>query len=146
MTTCGNSSSCLPTRTAYISARETSPLSTCGIVPNIRRLADEELQITLALSLHASSQEKREKLMPIAKQYELSEVMDACRYYHDKTGRRLTFEYSLVGGVNDHTEDARELAGLLKGHERPCKPDSGKPHQGAGFCPADQRCDPGIQK
>ena len=98
----------------HISQRNVT-LSTCGIVPNIRRLADEELQITLALSLHASSQEKREKLMPIAKQYELSEVMDACRYYHDKTGRRLTFEYSLVGGVNDHTEDARELAGLLKG-------------------------------
>ena len=98
----------------HISQRNVT-LSTCGIVPNIRRLADEELQITLALSLHASSQEKREKLMPIAKQYELSEVMDACRYYHDKTGRRLTFVYSLVGGVNDHTEDARELAGLLKG-------------------------------
>ena len=98
----------------HISQRNVT-LSTCGIVPNIRRLADEELQITLALSLHASSQEKREKLMPIAKQYELFEVMDACRYYHDKTGRRLTFEYSLVGGVNDHTEDARELAGLLKG-------------------------------
>ena len=98
----------------HISQRNVT-LSTCGIVPNIRRLADEELQITLALSLHASSQEKREKLMPIAKQYELSEVMDACRYYHDKTGRRLTFEYSLVGGVNDHAEDARELAGLLKG-------------------------------
>ena len=98
----------------HISQRNVT-LSTCGIVPNIRRLADEELQITLALSLHASSQEKREKLMPIAKQYELSEVMDACRYYHDKTGRRLTFEYSLVGGVNDHAEDARELARLLKG-------------------------------
>ena len=98
----------------HISQRNVT-LSTCGIVPNIRRLADEELQITLALSLHASSQEKREKLMPIAKQYELSEVMDACRYYHDKTGRRLTFEYSLVGGVNDHAEDARELADLLKG-------------------------------
>ena len=67
----------------HISQRNVT-LSTCGIVPNIRRLADEELQITLALSLHASSQEKREKLMPIAKQYELSEVMDACRYYHDK--------------------------------------------------------------
>ena len=90
-------------------------VSTCGIVPKMYELAEEKLQITLALSLHASSQEKREKLMPIAKQYELSEVMDACRYYHDKTGRRLTFEYSLVGGVNDHTEDARELAGLLKG-------------------------------
>ena len=96
----------------HISQRNVT-LSTCGIVPNIRRLADEELQITLALSLHASSQEKREKLMPIAKQYELSEVMDVCRYYHDKTGRRLTFEYSLVGGVNDTEEDARELSALV---------------------------------
>ena len=129
----------------HISQRNVT-LSTCGIVPNIRRLADEELQITLALSLHASSQEKREKLMPIAKQYELSEVMDACRYYHDKTGRRLTFEYSLVGGVNDTHRRCQGTGRAFERAERPCKPDSGKPHQGAGFCSADQRCDPGIQK
>ena len=88
-------------------------VSTCGIVENIRRLADEKLQITLALSLHASSQEKRKELMPIAYKYELNEVLDACRYYFDQTGRRLTFEYSLVGGVNDRDEDARELAKLV---------------------------------
>lgn len=88
-------------------------VSTCGIVENIRRLADEKLQITLALSLHASSQEKRKELMPIAYKYELKDVLDACRYYFDQTGRRLTFEYSLVGGVNDRDEDARELAKLV---------------------------------
>jgi 23S rRNA (adenine2503-C2)-methyltransferase len=93
-------------------------LSTCGIVPKIRELADEDLQITLALSLHASSQEKRKSLMPIANKYELSQVLDACRYYFAKTGRRLTFEYSLVGGVNDHAEDARELAELI--HDMNC--------------------------
>lgn len=88
-------------------------VSTCGIVENIRRLADEKLQITLALSLHASSQEKRKELMPIAYKYELKDVLDACRYYFEQTGRRLTFEYSLVGGVNDRDEDARELAKLV---------------------------------
>ena len=90
-------------------------VSTCGIVPNIYRLAAEKLQITLALSLHASTQEKRMELMPIAYKYELSEVMEACRAYFKETGRRLTFEYSLVGGVNDSQKDAQQLAGLLAG-------------------------------
>lgn len=90
-------------------------VSTCGIVPGIRRLAEEDLQITLALSLHASNQEKRKKLMPVANQYELEEVLAACRYYFERTGRRLTFEYSLVGGVNDSPEDARELTALVRG-------------------------------
>ena len=102
----------------HISQRNIT-LSTCGIVPGIRALAKEELQITLALSLHGSSQEKRKKLMPVANRFELSEVLEACRYYHEKTGRRLTFEYSLVGGVNDTQEDARELCDLigdLNGH------------------------------
>lgn len=80
----------------------------------MRRLADEKLQITLALSLHASSQEKRKTLMPVANKYELSEVLDACRYYFSQTGRRITFEYSLVGGVNDSEEDARELTELVE--------------------------------
>lgn len=90
-------------------------LSTCGLVPEIYRLAEEGLQITLALSLHASSQEKRKELMPIAYKYELEDVLKACRYYFEKTGRRLTFEYSLVGGVNDRDEDAVGLARLLEG-------------------------------
>jgi 23S rRNA (adenine2503-C2)-methyltransferase len=90
-------------------------VSTCGIVPNILRLADEKLAINLALSLHASNNEKRKELMPIANKYDIHEVLDACRTYFDKTGRQLTFEYSLVSGVNDTDEDATELAQLLGG-------------------------------
>ena len=88
--------------------------STCGIVPNILRLSEEGLQITLALSLHGSNQEKRKKLMPVANKYELSEVLNACDVYFEKTGRRVTFEYSLVKGVNDQPEDIRELTAILK--------------------------------
>ena len=88
-------------------------VSTCGIVENIRRLANEKLQITLAISLHASNHEKRKELMPIAYKYDIHEVLDATRYYFGQTGRRITFEYSLVGGVNDTEEDARELAALV---------------------------------
>ena len=90
-------------------------VSTCGIVPRMRELADKNLQITLALSLHASTQEKRLQLMPVANKYEIHEVIDACKYYFDKTGRRVTFEYSLVGGVNDTEEDAKNLSALIKG-------------------------------
>ncbi len=88
--------------------------STCGIVPNIKRLSLEGFQITLALSLHGSSQEKRERLMPVARQYELQEVLKACDDYFKKTGRRVTFEYSLIEGVNDRTEDVQELTAILK--------------------------------
>jgi len=87
-------------------------VSTCGIVPRMRQLAEEKLQITLALSLHATTDEKRRKLMPIANKYSIDELMDACKYYFDNTGRRITFEYSLVGGVNDTDEDAAELSAL----------------------------------
>ncbi len=90
-------------------------VSTCGIVPNILRLADERLSINLALSLHASNDDKRKELMPIANKYSVSEVLDACRVYFEKTGRQLTFEYSLVAGVNDTEDDARELSALLAG-------------------------------
>lgn len=95
----------------HISARNVT-VSTCGIVPNIRRLAKEHLQITLALSLHATTDEKRKKLMPIANKYSIAELMEACHYYFEQTGRRITFEYSLVGGVNDTEEDAKELCAL----------------------------------
>ena len=88
--------------------------STCGIVPNMHRLALEGLQITLALSLHGSNQEKRRKLMPVAEKYDLEEVLGACDDYFDKTGRRVTFEYSLIEGVNDQPEDIRELSAILK--------------------------------
>ena len=90
-------------------------VSTCGLVPEIRKLAEENLQITLALSLHAPNQQKREQLMPIARRYSLPEVLDACRYYFEKTGRRMTFEYSLVGGGNDSQQDAEELSRLIGG-------------------------------
>ena len=90
-------------------------VSTCGIVPRMRELADRQLAITLALSLHASNQQKRLELMPVANKYDIHEVIDACRYYFEKTGRRVTFEYSLVGGVNDTDEDARELSRLIHG-------------------------------
>lgn len=90
-------------------------VSTCGLVERIRELADRKLAITLAISLHASNNEKRRTLMPIAYKYSIEQVIDACKYYFNKTGRRITFEYSLVMGVNDTKEDAEELAGLLAG-------------------------------
>ena len=98
----------------HISQRNVT-VSTCGIVPKMYELAEENLQITLAISLHASNQEKRAELMPIANKYSIEEVLEACRNYFEKTGRRLTFEYSLVGGKNDTKEDAEELARLIKG-------------------------------
>lgn len=98
----------------HISQRNIT-VSTCGIVPKIKELADKKLQITLALSLHASTQEKRLALMPIANKYEIHEVIDACRYYFEQTGRRITFEYSLVGGINDTEEDVNQLCRLVKG-------------------------------
>ncbi len=97
----------------HISQRNLT-VSTCGIVPRMRQLADEKLQITLALSLHAATDEKRKKLMPIANKYRLDELMETCAYYFEKTGRRLSFEYSLVGGVNDTKEDAEQLIALVK--------------------------------
>ncbi|WP_276902102.1 23S rRNA (adenine(2503)-C(2))-methyltransferase RlmN [Blautia hydrogenotrophica] len=97
----------------HISQRNLT-VSTCGLVPKIRQLADEKLQITLALSLHAPNDEKRKELMPIAYKYTMDEVLDACRYYFQKTGRRITFEYSLVRGVNDFEEDACQLAGQIQ--------------------------------
>lgn len=97
----------------HISQRNIT-VSTCGIVPGMRRLAEEGLQITLALSLHAATDEKRKRLMPIAEKYSMAELLDACAYYFKKTGRRITFEYSLIGGVNDKTEDIGELTALLK--------------------------------
>ena len=101
----------------HISQRNLT-VSTCGIVPRMRQLADCQLQITLALSLHATTDEKRRKLMPIANSYSLDELMDTCAYYFEKTGRRITFEYSLVRGVNDTGEDARELIALI--HDLNC--------------------------
>jgi 23S rRNA (adenine2503-C2)-methyltransferase len=90
-------------------------LSTCGLVPNIIELANKKLQVTLAVSLHASDDEKRKKIMPIAKKYSIKQLLDACRYYTDTTGRRITFEYALIDQENDTPEDAKRLGNLLKG-------------------------------
>lgn len=101
----------------HISQRNVT-VSSCGLVPEIYRLADEGFAITFALSLHAPTDEKRRALMPIANKYSIEQVIEACRYYFDKTGRRVTFEYSLVAGENDAKADAMQLASLLKGF--PC--------------------------
>ena len=90
-------------------------LSTCGLVDKLKKLVDEKLTITIAISLHAPNDELRREMMPIANRYSIEEIIDACRYYVDKTGRRITFEYSLVGGVNDTDEDVRNLCRLIKG-------------------------------
>ena len=97
----------------HISQRNIT-VSTCGLVPQMRRLAEEGMQITLALSLHAATDEKRRSLMPIAERWSLDELMEACAYYFEKTGRRITFEYALVGGINDSPADARRLSALAK--------------------------------
>ncbi len=94
-------------------------VSTCGIVPRIYDLAKEHLQITLALSLHAPSDEKRRQIMPVANQYSIAELMQACRFYYDQTHRQITFEYSLIRGVNDTEQDAAmltKLAAPLRAH------------------------------
>ena len=90
-------------------------LSTCGIVPKIYELADREMQITLAISLHAYDDETRKELMPVANAYSIEKILEACRYFFEKTGRIITFEYSLVSGVNDNEEGAVKLGELLKG-------------------------------
>ncbi len=87
-------------------------VSTCGIVPRIYDLAKEQLSITLALSLHATTDARRREIMPIANRYTIRECMDACREYFAQTGRRVTFEYSLIRDVNDSEKDAVELAQL----------------------------------
>lgn len=98
----------------HISQRSVT-VSTCGLVPKMRELAQEKLQITLALSLHAATDEKRREIMPIADRYSLAELMEVCGDYFAQTGRRITFEYSLVRDVNDTREDAETLAALIRG-------------------------------
>ncbi|AWZ48720.1 23S rRNA (adenine(2503)-C(2))-methyltransferase RlmN [Clostridiaceae bacterium 14S0207] len=89
-------------------------LSTCGLVPKIKQLADEDLQITLAISLHAPNDNIRKQSMPIANKYSIDEIIEACTYYISKTGRRITFEYALIKDFNDTRECAEELSFLLK--------------------------------
>ncbi len=97
-----------------IGARHIS-ISTSGIVPRIKQLADEKWQCTLSISLHATTDEKRSKMMPINNAYPIDELLDACRYYIQQTGRRISFEYALAKDNNDNLEDAKRLVKLLKG-------------------------------
>lgn len=97
-----------------IGARHIS-ISTSGLVPMIYKFADEELQCTLSISLHATNDEKRSKMMPINNRYNIKELMEACRYYINKTNKRISFEYALAKDNNDNLEDAKELVKLLKG-------------------------------
>ena len=90
-------------------------LSTCGLVPEMRRLAEEDLPVTLCVSLHAPNDEIRRKTMPIANRYSMEEILEACRYYIRRTGRRVIFEYALSEGVNSGEAEARELASRLRG-------------------------------
>lgn len=93
-------------------------LSSCGIVPEIRKLADLNLPITLAVSLHGADDKTRSQIMPVNKKWNLESLLEACRYYFSKTGRRITFEYALISGVNDNIKEAEKLAALLK--DLPC--------------------------
>ena len=97
-----------------ISMRHIS-LSTCGLVPKIDELAEHKLQISLAISLHGSNNEIRNKIMPVNKAYPVEELIAACRRYYEKTSRRIHFEYAMINGVNDGPEQAKELLALLKG-------------------------------
>jgi 23S rRNA (adenine2503-C2)-methyltransferase len=90
-------------------------ISTSGLVPAIRRFAEEKRQVNLAVSLHAAENELRETMMPVNRRYKIEELIQACRDYVDATGRRITFEWALIHGVNDTPETARKLAALLKG-------------------------------
>lgn len=90
-------------------------VSTCGLVDKIRQFSDEQMSATLAISLHASNDEKRRQIMPIANRYSIDEIISGCRYFFEKTGRRITFEYSLIAGVNDSEKEAMELSSILKG-------------------------------
>lgn len=90
-------------------------LSTCGLVPRIRQLADMKLQLTLSVSLHSPYDDKRSEIMPVNRTYNIDELIEACRYYIEKTGRRVTFEYAVIDGVNSSENDARKLAALLRG-------------------------------
>ncbi|MBQ9388321.1 MAG: 23S rRNA (adenine(2503)-C(2))-methyltransferase RlmN [Lachnospiraceae bacterium] len=99
----------------YNMSRRNITLSTCGLVPEVFRLADKGLPITLAISLHAPNDELRRQTMPIANRYGIAEIMKACEYFFNKTGRRISFEYSVIKGLNDSADTIKELAALLTG-------------------------------
>ena len=89
-------------------------VSTCGLIPGIKKLSEEGLPVTLSISLHASDDTRRSSLMPVNNKYPIAELMKACREYFEKTGRRVSFEYTLISGENDSEADAKALAALLK--------------------------------
>jgi len=96
-------------------------VSTCGLIPGIKRLSKEGLPVTLSISLHASNDERRSSLMPVNNKYPIEPLLAACREYFEKTGRRVSFEYTLISGENDSERDAKDLSGLLKkGIKGPC--------------------------
>ncbi len=97
-------------------------VSTCGIAPKIMCLADEGMPVTLSVSLHAYDDDVRSRLMPVNKKWSIPELMESCRYYFDKTGRRISFEYTLIAGENDSAEGAKALGSLLRREmkDRPC--------------------------
>ena len=97
-----------------ISMRHIS-LSTCGLVPKIDELGDYKLQISLAISLHGSNNDIRNRIMPVNKAYPIEVLLPACRRYYEKTSRRIHFEYAMIDGVNDSLQNAKELLALLKG-------------------------------
>ena len=90
-------------------------LSTCGVIPGIDRLSDLELQLTLSVSLHAPDSETRSKIMPVNRAYDVEKLFDACHRYFKKTGRRISFEYAMIDGINDHDWQADLIAKKLKG-------------------------------
>ena len=99
-------------------------LSTCGLVDKIDKLAGEDLPITLSISLHAADDETRSAIMPVNKKYGVDALLSACRRYYDKTGRRISFEYTLIAGKNDSRDAAEKLAAVLNGKLRPTRNDS----------------------
>jgi 23S rRNA (adenine2503-C2)-methyltransferase len=111
-------------------------ISTVGLVPQIQRMASESIHVELAISLHAASDELRNRLVPINRKYPLKQLMAACREYFEKTGRRPTFEYALFRGINDSVGHTRELAGLLEGLNCHVNLIAGNPTKSKDFAPS----------
>jgi 23S rRNA (adenine2503-C2)-methyltransferase len=121
-------------------------ISTVGLVPQIQRLASENIHVELAISLHAASDELRNRLVPINRKYPLKQLMAACREYFEKTGRRPTFEYALFRGINDSVGHALELAGLLEGLNCHVNLIAGNPTKSKEFAPSSKKTVRAFQK
>lgn len=114
-------------------------LSTSGLVPQIQRLADDNVRVELAVSLHAAADDLRDVLVPVNRTYPLEKLIAACRYFYEKTGRRLTFEYALFRGVNDSLEQAKALAHLLRGLNAHVNLIAGNEARGEAYRPSNAR-------